>query len=444
MSECSHEPSGWKVERRRSGRDEPESAHVLCHVAHIVTARKREACCRVVARNGSCIGDGVFHWILASVIRHRLPARGLLVPIAALSGATLLPGRVDACGARPDPSYTITGVTPVGEASDVPRDTGILISSTSCSGRSAVSAITLIDADTGEASPVLVIAWSSALPAEDLLAFHPVAPLAPQHRYRIEATHRDSPAAPDEQDEEIDVSAFTTSDALLEPLVLAGELQLSLRGTAVYSPAINTCPITAANGAASDCYIPPEFVRRALVVDVTLPAASGGQGLYRGMLYFSDGAPTSLSDTDPAHYQINYADPNNFQGGLAANPVPGETLTLPRELDDEGFAYAPCFEFVVWDPAGHVAQASTCLPSLSPDDMQALASKEEVLSLSPDPQVASDELRRALGHEPGAAPSPSCSIARRPATRTPVWPMLLLTSLGLRRRARSATPTQTW
>jgi hypothetical protein len=385
---------------------------------------------------------GVLPSLLACTAQQQLPVRRLLLPLLALSAVLLIPEAAGACGATPSLEYTITSVSPVAEASGVALDTGIIINGISCSANQrAFSGVALIDVGTGERRSLLGSPWSGGTARGLTLAYYPSNPLEPQHQYRLEATHIDLPNGPDETREEVEVSTFTTSDAVLEPLVLSDELELSLRSKTVVSAAVNDCPVSDVGGDYDGCFTPPMITGRALVADVKLPAPSGGQGIYNGVLHFSDRTPPRVSANDPRQVEMMDDEPHRIHRTWYLNLTTDQTLTLPQELGDERFSYAGCFTFVVWDPGMHVTQTSTCLPSLSPDDIQALAAGDTLLPLSTDPDVAFHQLHQALGDDRDAAEAAatdgsSCSLRRSHETNLPTGLALLLTCLGLRRRSR--------
>ena len=251
------------------------------------------------------------------------------------------------------------------------------------------------------------------------MALHPSVPLEPQHRYRVEAKPVDLSA--DGSAGEAFVTSFTTSSALLEPLALTGELSLSLRGTEVDIVECGPC--------GNDCSATGK--RRALLADVQVPAPSGGQGVYRGVLHFSDHVPTRVSARDPSEYEA-FDQPHDVHLMQFVAIKAGEVLTLRQEVYEEGLAYAGCFTFVVWDPAGHVAQTSTCLPSLSADDIRVLARDDGPVLLSTDEDIASDQVRAAEAGNRDVG----CNVGASRATIAPAWLALVLTALLARSSRR--------
>src|SRR5262245_40865382 len=121
------------------------------------------------------------------------------------------------------------------------------------------------------------------------MAWHPVVPLTPNHDYRIEARLVD-PSDGTSSGAAAVVSNFSTSDALLEPIVLKGPLGWSLRGGQQDVFGCGPC--------GSGCKVTGQ--RRALFADVHVPAPSGGQGIYRGVLHFSDDEPAQVNPGDPS------------------------------------------------------------------------------------------------------------------------------------------------
>lgn len=365
-------------------------------------------------RYASCNLEGVLPSTLACA-----------VPLV-LAAAVLVPGRADACGAVPTPSYTIGAVSPSPGATGVARDVGIIVSgvpSSPAGGPSSFADVELIDADTDEAVPLTAVAWFSG-GLETTMAVHPVEPLAPLHAYRIESRPFDEEGAPGEPF----VSRFTTAEALLDPLVLSGELGLSLRGADVDIVGSSPC---GGPGAVTG-------KRRALLADVRLPVPSGGQGVYQGALHFSDHTPARVGIRDPLNDDRSGADePHEVRVMQWTKLEAGQALTLEQEVFEESFAYAGCFTFVVWDPAGHGAQTSACLPSLSPDDVRALARGEEPLDLATDDDVAAEQVQSAASdYREERAPVIGCSFDSNGPRRTPAWLTLLLAALLAARISR--------
>lgn len=355
---------------------------------------------------------------------HRLGAGRLLVPSLALAVAALAPARADACAGSPWPTYTITALSPSAGSSGVARDAGIMVAGVPSIQIGAVlpfADVELIDTGTDEAVPLAALAWFSLRGSDLTMAVHPAEPLAPLHAYRAEARLRDGVGngAPF-------VSDFTTSDALLEPLVLSGELGLSLRGAEV-DVVDSVC------GGAG----PVVGKRRALFADVQLPAPSGGQGVYVGFLDFSDNAPLRLDTGDPSDNDEPEAASHNLRDVKVVNIEPGQALTLGQEVFEEDFAYAGCFNFGVRDPAGHVVQTSRCLPSLSPDEVRALAHLEAPLSIAADEDVAIEQVQRAVAdYREAQGPVFGCSFGADATARTPAWLSLLLAAWLARRIPR--------
>jgi hypothetical protein len=341
------------------------------------------------------------------------------VPSLAVAAAALAPARADACSGVPWPTYTITSLSPNPGSSGVARDAGIIVAGVPSFQSGAVvlfADVELIDSATDEAVPLAAFAWFSLRGSDLTMAVHPAEPLEPLHAYRAEARLRGGfgNGAPF-------VSNFTTSDALLEPLVLSGELGLSLRGAEV-DVVDSTCGVAG----------PVVGKRRALFADVQLPVPSGGQGVYLGVLDFSDHTPLRFNDDDPS--DDGFHEIRDLQ---AVNIQPGQALTLEQEVFEEDFAYAGCFNFAVTDPAGHVVQTSRCLPSLSPDEVRALAHLEAPLPIAADEGVAIEEVQRAVAdYREEQAPVFGCSFGANATARTRGWLSLLLAALLAARVSR--------
>lgn len=308
--------------------------------------------------------------------------------------ALLAPGRADACGALPSPTFTISRVSPSDGSSEIARDTGIIVGaipSSSPGGPTEFAAVDLIDVSSGEASPLTSVSWFSLGGPEETMAVHPVEPLAPQHDYRIEATLRGGSAA-------ALVSSFSTSDALLEPLVLTGTISLSLRSGQVDVVECGPC--------GGECKVAGK--QPALLADVQLPVPKGGQGVYLGALHFTDDEPAHISARDPSSTD---GQPHEVMVTQFVKLEADEAQTLHQEIFVEDASYAGCFTFAVWDPAGNVAHASGCLPSMSPDEIRARARGGSTLF--------------------------GCSVSARAPTTMPAWLAPLLLTFFAWRRGRS-------
>jgi hypothetical protein len=346
-----------------------------------------------------------------------------------LAAAVLAPGRADACGGVAPPAYTIGAVSPGAGASGVARDVGIIITGVPSSppgGPSTFADVELIDADSDEVVPLTSVAWSSPEGPEMKMVLHPVEPLAPQHAYRIEARPFDENGTPGEPF----VSSFTTSEALLEPFVLSGELGLSLRAAELDIVDCGPC--------GQDCAVSGKY--RALLADVQLPVPSGGQGFYQGVLHFSDHTPLRADPGDPLGDAVSDDEPHEIRVMQGVKLEAGQASTLQQQIFDEDFAYAGCFTFVVWDAAGHGAQSSACLPSLTPDEVRALARGDAPLDVAMD-EVADGNAGAEEGPSVAAAnreerPPVGCSFGVRARSGIAGWLTLLLASLLARRASR--------
>jgi hypothetical protein len=340
-----------------------------------------------------------------------------------LSGAVFTPKPASACGPSPSPTYTLSAVSPSEGSSGVPRDAGIIVSGAASGGPAGwglPALVDLIDVESGERVPVSEVSWFSPEGGDVTMAVHPAEPLGPQRRYRVEATVR-SDATPLDAFGNEDVrapliSTFVTSDVLLEPLVLSGGLELSLRGGEVDALAYGECGPTVTGK------------RRALIADVRLPVPSGGQGVYRGDLHFSDNSPVFFDEG------MLDAVPHNVSLTQFAAFEAGDVLTLTQEIFEEGEPYAGCFALSVWDPAGHVARASACLPTLSAEEIAVLTRSGESIHLATDDATAADQVDEAVAD--ARTRDLSCALGASGSSATPAWLALLL-AVGLVRRGRS-------
>jgi hypothetical protein len=252
------------------------------------------------------------------------------------------------------------------------------------------------------------------------MAVHPVEPLAPLHRYRVEVNAHEGEGGTDSG---IFASSFETSDVLLDPVRLAGDLRFSLRGAEVDTLECGLCSGTCT----------PVGKRPALMVDVQLPVPSGGQGVYQGILHLTGDTPADLSDSYPGAYEAgNNPGLHDVQvvhrvGGA------GDAVIVQQELPLWDVSYAACFTYVVYDPAGNAAEASACLPVLSPADIEALASDDSSVLLDADNEVATEQVQTELSdRRDGRANGPlfSCALdsSPRPARGWPAGSALLLSS----------------
>jgi len=358
----------------------------------------------------------------------RSPATRLLAPTLAVAGAVLAPGHALACGSSLSPSYTIAAVSPSSGSTAVARDAGIIISAAPSfpdAGPTAFADVQLIDVGSDALVPIRDVSWYSFGSSEVTMAVHPLEPLASQRDYRVEVT----PLAPEAGtiDARIFTSSFTTSDALLEPLVLSGEIELSLR--AGEADVLGDC-----SRCGGECA--PVGKRPALLADVRLPAPSGGQGVYRGILHFSDHTPVRVNSRDVTDYERSEAEPHEIHLTQGVALEPGQTLSLEQEVVEEAFAYAGCFTFMVWDPAGHTAQTSACLPSLAPEDIRALSELETPLELAADDDEADEQIQVATSgaRDERSTALGGCALGTNPASGAPSGLALLAALLLLRRR----------
>jgi len=320
-------------------------------------------------------------------------------------------------------AFSISGVSPASGAISVPRDTGIIVSGVATPaipGERLGAEVELIDVESGLAVALREVSWYSRHGTDNVLALHPVEPLAALHDFRVEARPLD------EEKGELGpafVSSFSTSEASLEPLVLSGELVLSLRGGEVDRVEYGPCGGTNAVGK-----------RRALLADVQLPTPSGGQGAYRSNLYFTPDTPVRVGARDVAW---PFGGVSGFNQTQSVDIESGTSLVSQEviQLDEE---YAGCFTFVVWDPAGNFAQASACLPSLTSEEIGALAQADEPVELAASDDAAEEQVDAAItaARRPDRAPVWSCAVGAIAPGSPPAWLALLLGSAVLARARR--------
>jgi hypothetical protein len=361
---------------------------------------------------GSCTPCGVLGSNFRCAVATRWPAGPLLASALALAWAVLAPTTAAACGGVPQPSYSISAVFPSPGSSGVARDSGIVVTgvpSSPSGGPSRFADIALIDPESAEAVPLTDVAWFAFEGFEQKLAVHPVEPLAPLHTYRVEVTPVDGENG---ATAEPFVSSFVTSDALLDPVALSGELGLSLRGADMDVEESGPC--------GQDVTVIGK--QRVLMADVDLPVPSGGQGVYHAAVHFTDDTPTRIETSDPLNYELPGAEPHLFHTMNILAMVAGQALTVEQIVFDEGIAYAGCFTLVVWDPGGHGAQTSRCLPSLTPDELRALAEGEYTLDVAMDEAVAVQDVQGAVeDYRESRSPALGCSFGPLAPTSAPAW-----------------------
>jgi len=214
--------------------------------------------------------------------------------------------------------------------------------------------------------------------------------------------------------------------------VLSGEIGLSLRAGNVDVLHYEPCGPSSVVGQ-----------RRTLLADVQPPVPSGGQGLYRGVLHFTDNTPAHVSPTNVADYDPNDGEPHEIRLMQWFAIEAGQALSLSQEIFEEANPYAACFTFVVWDPAGHVAQTSACLPVIAPEDVAALAGSDVSVELSADDAVAADPIDAAVeaaladARRPQRASLSGCALDASPERSLPTGLALLPALLIGRRLSRA-------
>lgn len=307
-------------------------------------------------------------------------------------------------------------MTPSSGSSAVARDAGIIVRGLpafASAGPTQFAEVELIDAESEQAVPLRSLTWYALGGSEETLAFHPAEPLESLHSYRVEATPIDMVG--DGSQGPMVVADFATSSELLEPIVLSGKLSLSLRGDDVdiitCGPCGNACMATGK--------------RRALLVDVQLPAPSGGQGVYRGALHFTDNTPARASARNPGAAVV---EPHDVTVTQFVKVEAGEALLLQQEVFDGEHDFAGCFTFVVWDPAGHFAETSSCLPVLSADDIAQLAGSDAQVPLSTDADVAAEQVEQAVADRHDVRVARGCAVSASQSLTGCAWIVLLLTS----------------
>jgi hypothetical protein len=402
-------------------------------------------CCMCAMRHALCSLSGMAHRVLARARRRpaaspwqpggpRFLPTGSVIATGVLAALALAPRAAQACRNNEHPVFTISEVTPALESSRVARDTGIIVGATASppAGPVTFADVALIDAETGVPVPLLPVSWLAFDGSMPTMAFRPTEPLAAWRQYRVEAIPFDEVnggfGAPVS-------SSFTTSDALLEPIVLSGEFAFTLRPSEIDR-------VERVDG--DSCGGGRQRVvgkMRQLYIDVQLPVPSGGQGIYHAVMHFTDDAPvrTNIDDApEPEGWEEGTG--HRVQSMFYAHVEPGEALTLSQPLFADDFAYAPCCNFAVWDPAGNLTQASACLPSITPEEITALTEGDEPTELSADVSIASEQIVVAIerANRPDRnAPVWSCALGTSPQRSLPAW-LALLPALPLGRRLSRA------
>lgn len=346
----------------------------------------------------------------------------------------------------PAPEYSITELWPGDGASGVARDAGFVIygvASSEPGGPGFDLDVQLIDVETGLTQPLRAIEWYAEQPSA---AWYPEQALLPNHTYRLLAQVDDGQSPPGPVS-----STFTTGDARLESLSLEGDIEVSLEG---YDELVHECQSFNSCGP-SDCV--PVGTRRALRARLTLPAARGGQtvdGRYGSRLYLTDATPPLLTEPN-VEGRPHQEDQHEIFGAGYLELSAGQHLQRELSLPQESFAYAPCFTWVVWDPAGNKQELSKCLPALSPADYLTLSGASAAtpadapLTVEPPSAAAASATPAGSTAEPRdvelGAGAPSTTSSGCVVTRTATGPGAAWLALGAlaalsRRRARRTPP----
>ena len=327
------------------------------------------------------------------------------------AGVASVPNSALACGASEAPTYTIAEIWPSDGATDIARDSGLLVTlatpSTYLPGGLPVS-VRIIDVETGAEASGQVTDWTSSPP---IAVWYPSLPLEAGHNYRIEAS-----VVSEGSETEAVLSTFTAGDTLLEPLEFVGDLQVTLEG---YDAEEQECMYLCGS---ADCKTIGE--RPALRANIQLPAVTGGQqfgGHYIGVVTFADNTPLTL--TGPSSPSVKGeappVDEHNVFLTQYVRPKPGKRVVIEQEIFEDEGAYAPCFTFEVSDAAGHRLQTSKCLARMTNSEIQALAG-------SPDTRAAAD----------ASAGNAGCALVAH-SERRRLWLGVLAAGIGvalLRRR----------
>ncbi len=356
-------------------------------------------------------------WYFAVVVLRTarfLWLRAILGSYAVLSSVTLTSSPALACSASPTPTYAVTQVWPQDGAMGVARNSGIVVTAVASSepgGPGFPLAVKVQDVETGATIAGRQIEWHSD--EELVAAWYLDEPLLPLRTYRLEASIAEFEDLPEGEPM---VSTFTTSESLLEPLGLVGEFEISLEG---YDAEVQSCDNTSCGPA--NCI--PAGTRRALRARISLPAVQGGQAIdngYRARLYFTDDTLPNVTEPDldgftPRDEDHDVGITHYFRVGA------NERTILEQEIFEEPFDYAPCFMFVVWDPAGNKVETGTCLPVMSPGEVRMLAAADELPSRSDGANRGSNNA------DPSFAGRSGCTLAS--STTSPSHLLLALGSI---------------
>lgn len=339
----------------------------------------------------------------------------------------------EACGALPEPWYTVDKQTPLGEGVLLDAPIVVELKETQVNTTEATIAdfqlqLQVVGADV---STTLSPRWSGG---RNRVVFVPSRPLNPQSTYR--AVFSTGQTLLDGSEGPVPAGAtweFTTGTAHSEPLALDGELQVSLEAglDPTYTCTDTSCgPLCNESGKVS--------VTKARV---KLPRLSGGvPGRFFGTVALTsdtpyDFTPPSKGSPEPESPVVSLQQPVEYVNGEAMSAL----ITLPSE----DAPYTPCFALQVSDDRGNsVVAKSLCLDDTFPSTMNAGAGGGS--GAAGHSGLGNDGTPTA-GHYPDLVDdtvkpktSSSCSFTHSP--RGSLWPLALAALLFSRRRRSKTAP----
>jgi hypothetical protein len=281
------------------------------------------------------------------------------VHVACVTAASLVlaPRLASACGSSPPTEWKLTGVLPTA-GTPVPIDGAVLVTRESLTpvGEGSLDAASVVvhvydaTATVAVEIPGTAFGW---LDAPSTLVWMPKAPLPPNGRFRLEATVGAPSSAP-ATTEGLTVSVeFATSGGVAPPVQVMGELAVTYE--AYDEPILTQCP----SGCGYPCPPSGQTMRR-LRARMTIPPVQGGFAPdgYLAWLWVSDQHPHNPAD-NPLSVTGGGGDLGGLEHLVAAQPTV-VTLPIPVETGD----YTPCLATRAFDPVGHFADTSICLPKL--------------------------------------------------------------------------------
>lgn len=291
--------------------------------------------------------------------------------------------------------------SPKDGATDVPLDSAVVVqfgtSGHPCSLLDFPGIEVTVTASSGGLLAGSLAEWNPTLhcgAAGDALVWRPLAPYDPGAVYDVNVTFTDYEIPPPISYQ----ATFTTGTALLPEVSLQGTFEHTV---SVETETIEWCNQPDGCGSGGGCVSEEQTYVSVRLFGLS---ATGGQA--------KDGYDVFLvggTDQPPAQSEAH----------TSTHVAENQAIQFQYRLVDTKHPYTPCFSVFVRDAAGHLAQASTCLPALDPGALLA--------ERSPTPTSGSDD-------------SGGCSVTRAHKSRSWLVGLVVVFAL-LWRRARSKTST---